>query len=261
MGYILSLSYGKDSLACIEAIKRLDLPLDHIIHAEIWATDTIPADLPPMVEFKKHADKKIKKRYGLEVEHISATKNGKKQTYERQFYTINKKKNRIYGFPFIIGAWCNSRLKKQTLNHVIKKCQDTQYLGIAADETKRIIRWENKQGYSLPLVKINWTEADCFQWCKENNLLSPIYQTSTRGGCWFCHNQSVAQLRELKKNFPDLWEILLQWDTDSPTTFKPDGHTVHDFEKRFVLEKKKDLFLSEVAFSGKCCRTKMCYVK
>ncbi len=108
---------------------------------------------------------------------------------------------------------------------------------------------------------MGWKEADCFQWCKENNLLSPIYQTSTRGGCWFCHNQSVAQLRELKKNFPDLWEILLQWDTDSPTTFKPDGHTVHDFEKRFVLEKKKDLFLSEVAFSGKCCRTKMCYVK
>ncbi len=153
MKYILSLSYGKDSLACIEAIKRLDLPLDHIIHAEIWATDSIPADLPPMVEFKKHADKKIKERYGLEVEHISAMKNGKKQTYERQFYTINKKKNRIYGFPFIIGAWCNSRLKKQTLNHVIKKCQDTQYLGIAADEHKRISRWKNRQGYFLPFSK------------------------------------------------------------------------------------------------------------
>lgn len=85
---------------------------------------------------------------------------------------------------------------------------------------------------------MGWKEADCFQWCKENNLLSPIYQTSTRGGCWFCHNTPVAQLRELKKSFPDLWEILLQWDTDSPTTFKPDGHTVHDFEKRFVLEEK-----------------------
>ena len=51
--YILSLSYGKDSLACLEAIKFLGLPLDRIIHAEVWATDTIPADLPPMVEFKK----------------------------------------------------------------------------------------------------------------------------------------------------------------------------------------------------------------
>ena len=72
--YTLSLSYGKDSLACLGAIKELGLPLDRIIHAEIWATETIPADLPPMVEFKKKADKIIKERYGIEVEHVCATK-------------------------------------------------------------------------------------------------------------------------------------------------------------------------------------------
>ena len=140
MGYLLSLSYGKDSIACIEAMKRLYLPLDYIIHAEIWATDTIPADLPPMVEFKKYADKKIKEWYGLEVEHISAMKKGEKLTYERQFYTINTKKNRIYGFPCAMGAWCNSRLKIKAINQITKEYQDTQYLGIVADETKRIIR-------------------------------------------------------------------------------------------------------------------------
>lgn len=43
MQYVLSLSYGKDSLACLEAIKLLGLPLDRIIHAEVWATDTISA--------------------------------------------------------------------------------------------------------------------------------------------------------------------------------------------------------------------------
>lgn len=72
MQYVLSLSYGKDSLACLEAIKLLGLPLDRIIHAEVWATDTIPADLPPMVEFKAKADAIIKERYGITVEHISA---------------------------------------------------------------------------------------------------------------------------------------------------------------------------------------------
>jgi len=41
--YVLSLSYGKDSLACLGAIEKLGLPLDRIIHAEVWATDTIPA--------------------------------------------------------------------------------------------------------------------------------------------------------------------------------------------------------------------------
>ena len=70
--YVLSLSYGKDSLACLEAIRILGLPLDRIVHAEVWATDTIPADLPPMVEFKKKADEIILKRYGIVVEHICA---------------------------------------------------------------------------------------------------------------------------------------------------------------------------------------------
>lgn len=72
--YILSLSYGKDSLACLEAIRLLGLPLDRIVHAELWATDTIPADLPPMVEFKQKADRIIKERYGITVEHICATR-------------------------------------------------------------------------------------------------------------------------------------------------------------------------------------------
>ena len=78
--YVLSLSYGKDSLATLEAIKQLGLPLDRIIHAEVWATDEIPADLPPMVEFKKKADAIIKERYGIEVEHVCAMRKRESQS-------------------------------------------------------------------------------------------------------------------------------------------------------------------------------------
>jgi len=72
--HILSLSYGKDSLACLGAIEKLGWPLDRIVHAEVWATDTIPADLPPMVEFKAKADEIIKRRWGIVVEHVCAMK-------------------------------------------------------------------------------------------------------------------------------------------------------------------------------------------
>jgi hypothetical protein len=72
MEHILSLSYGKDSLACLEACKLLGYPIDRVIHAEVWATDTIPAELPPMIEFKAKADGIIKERYGLTVEHVTA---------------------------------------------------------------------------------------------------------------------------------------------------------------------------------------------
>ena len=90
--YILDLSYGKDSLGCLEVIERLGLPLDRIVHAEVWATDTIPADLPPMVEFKAKADKIILERYGIAVEHVCAMKDGKKVTYESIFYSEPKRK-------------------------------------------------------------------------------------------------------------------------------------------------------------------------
>lgn len=75
MQYIASLSYGKDSLAMLHVIRDvLDWPLDRIITAEVWATDTIPADLPPMVEFKEKADKAILERWGIKVEHFCATR-------------------------------------------------------------------------------------------------------------------------------------------------------------------------------------------
>ena len=70
MEHILSLSYGKDSMACFGACELLEWPIDRVVTAEVWATDTISADLPPMVEFKAKADKIIKDRWGLTVEHV-----------------------------------------------------------------------------------------------------------------------------------------------------------------------------------------------
>lgn len=293
--HILSLSYGKDSLACLGAIEKLGWPLDRIIHAEIWATDTIPADLPPMVEFKAKADEIIKRRWGISVEHVCAvSQDGTKQTYEKIFYRDPQRKKTdgfesgsISGFPYQKGAWCNDRLKTDILDGLsiatsppqkiiygfpmrkgnwctsdlkraaieafsrgpkpqgAKTNTAVQYVGIALDEPKRLERLEGTNKIS-PLATIGWTEADCRRWCEENNLLSPIYTTATRGGCWFCHNQGLDQLRQLRHNYPDLWSLLLKWDSDSPVTFKagkhlPDGtyepgHTVHDYDVRFCAE-------------------------
>ena len=292
--HVLSLSYGKDSLACLEACKLLGYPIDRIIHAEVWATDTIPADLPPMVEFKKKADKIINERYGLTVEHIAASTreregerdclttdnstlsdsiksstknvstdflwceelgatldskcnlsmNCEKRTYEKMFYHVPQRKNTekqglIKGFPGTCQAkWCVKLKVKVFSQSSIAQGADTnivQYLGIAADEPERIER-HTRPGIVLPLVDIGWDEAYCRQWCEENDLLSPIYTTAARGGCWFCHNQSVNQLRLLRKEYPELWELLLKWDWDSPVTFKPDGRTVHDYDLRFCAE-------------------------
>lgn len=230
MEHILSLSYGKDSLACLGAIEQLGWPLDRIVHAEVWATDTIPADLPPMVEFKARADAIIKDRCGIEVEHIS------RNNYEYYFYKKRKSGKHeceIHGFPMTRGAWCNDRLKTSILDS-IKSKDCISYLGIAADEPNRFHNLTETT--KSPLVEAGWTEAICRDWCDKNDLLSPIYATAIRGGCWFCHNQGVDQLRLLRKNYPEYWALMLKWDSDSPVTFHADGHTVHDFDHRFQLE-------------------------
>lgn len=130
------------------------------------------------------------------------------------------------------------RSKKATDTGFYKSLESevVQYIGIAADETERVERHKSKEGVVMPLVEIGWTEADCYKWCEEQGILAPTYTSSFRDGCWFCHNQGVAQLRNLRTNYPDLWALLMKWDSDSPVTFHADGRTVHDFDKRFAME-------------------------
>ena len=323
---VACVSHGKDSLAMLRAIQLLGLPLHRIVHTEVWATDTIPADLPPMVEFKRHAERIIKDLYGISVENVCAmqkcsqtvnvereresnarhtsqcsttnlttastsetsedslarlesgarsSSTSQKLTYESIFYRTFKEgrkrvripdnakpilyrgtqeytdsrcyegigaqapSNHLYGFPISIkqGQWCQQlKLFSPGPTDKGRDIKIIQYLGIAADEPKRIKKHIDKPNVILPLVEIGWDEGLCGLIAKYQDLLSPIYTTSMRGGCWFCHNQSIGQLRLLRKNYPDLWQLLLKWDKDSPVSFHPDGHTVHDFDERFALE-------------------------
>lgn len=240
MKHIASLSYGKDSLAMLEAIHLLGYPLDEIVHVEIWATETISANLPPVVEFKKHADKIIKERYGLEVRHVCATnEDGSKRTFEQMFYSVPSRRKKkefegeILGFPMLCGRWCLKELKLKAFPK--NDGELVKYVGIAADETKRINNSQNASK-SLPLVDIGWTEADAMAWCAEHDLVSPSYATSFRDGCWFCPLQNTNSLRALRRDWPDMWALMLKWDKDSPITFKIDRLTVHDYDRRFALE-------------------------
>lgn len=242
MRHIASLSYGKDSLAMLEAIRRLGYPLDEIIHVEIWATDTVSANTPDMIAFKAHADKIIRERYGLDVRHVCARyPDGSKVTFEREFYKVSKRRKnknfegQIMGWPMVCGRWCLRSLKLRALPK--HNGNTVHYVGIAADETKRIENGQNAKNV-MPLVDIGWTEADAMAWCKENGLVSPVYGQSTRGrdGCFFCPMQGLDSLRHLRRKYPELWAMMLRWDVDSPVTFSADRRTLREYDKRFELE-------------------------
>lgn len=92
--YILRFSYGKDSFKCLDVIHTRGLPLDRITTTDVWATDTIPAWLPPMTAFKDRMDEWIWSKYRLEVEHLCARNlDGSKRTYEQMFYHIPNRRS------------------------------------------------------------------------------------------------------------------------------------------------------------------------
>lgn len=185
---------------------------------------------------------------------------------ERISIARENSKSQLYGFPMQKGNWCTSDLKlsalrisniKQEWRKLVyctqnsspqqaqgeaQKINIVHYIGIAADEPKRIKKHIRKKNIVLPLVQIGWDEALCGLEATYMGMLSPTYFGGCRDGCWFCHNQTVDQLRLLRKEHPDLWAILLKWDSDSPVTFRPPaksgkrGLTVHDFDARFQLE-------------------------
>ena len=168
----------------------------------------------------------------------------------------------IQGFPVLGHPWCQGGLKSRVPTprisssdlSMVQETQDRQgqnpfsderptrrrerniveYLGIAADEPKRFGQLTERK--RAPLVEFGIDEGLCGLYCRYADMLSPTYETSCRDGCWFCHNQGVDQLRLPRRNYPDLWALLMKWDLDSPVTFKADGHTVHDFDRRFHME-------------------------
>ena len=114
-----------------------------------------------------------------------------------------------------MGGKCNANrdLKLQPIHRYYKQYRDrgvVQYVGIAVDEPRRLARMHDK-GYirkvSL-LEKYGYTEADAWHKCEEYGLLSPIYQTAHRGGCWFCPNCRIPVFCDLRKKHPHLWREL-----------------------------------------------------
>lgn len=75
-------------------------------------------------------------------------------------------------------------------------------------EQERLLRLDGRR-VSL-LDKYGYTEQDAKQLCREAGLLSPVYDFTDRGGCWFCPNARRRELRHLYDHHPDLWARMLE---------------------------------------------------
>lgn len=236
---VFNLSFGKDSMATIILAAEHGIPIDRVLYVEVKFNDEISGEHPLMAGWIPTAEKRLKELFGITVDHAYSG-----VSFEEQFYKVKQKGNHVgdrYGFPFVVSAWCNSKLKQDA----IRKYQAhfgneeiTHFVGIAYDEP---VRWErmlkketDKRKYRSLLVEQKLTEQNAFEICKRYDLLSPMYSVDGiyRGGCWFCPKQCLSDLYSLWKNYPELYGKLLKMEPQSHNTFKP-NRTLAELQARF----------------------------
>lgn len=92
--HIARISMGKDSLKMLDVIITRGLPLDGVTTTDVWATDTVRAELPKVLEAKERIEEKLWQMYRIEVDHLCArNKDGTKRTYEQMFYHIPNRRS------------------------------------------------------------------------------------------------------------------------------------------------------------------------
>ena len=147
-----------------------------------------------------------------------------------------------YSWPGPKSRWCTAALKRNLINQHLKILQGSyqivQLTGLAADEQERLKK-ENNINHLHPLADWGWTEADCLKYCYDRGFnWGGLYEIFHRVSCWCCPLQSLEELRQLRKHFPDLWLKLLDMESRTWRKFRAD-YSVDQLEIRFQLEEER----------------------
>ena len=208
MKYIASCSFGKDSIAAILLAIRHQEPLDEAVYCEVMFDKDISGEIPEHREFIYGTAIPVLESMGVKVRVLRA-----EQTYVGLFtgrITRGPKKGLLRAFPICGRCAVQRDCKLRPIIQYQKSlpADTVQYIGIAKDEQERLLRLSGNK-VSL-LDKYGYTEQDAKQLCSEAGLLSPIYEFTDRGGCWFCPNAKLRELRHLYDYHPELWRRMLE---------------------------------------------------
>ncbi len=123
-----------------------------------------------------------------------------------------------FGFPHTGTCGIKRDCKIKAVNDFLKTFdeQTIQYIGICPEERKRLTSLHKQKNSISLLEKYGYSGKMAMEKCREYGLLSPGYELSDRGGCWFCPNAKLDEHREIKKIFPEIWKefVSLEKETD-----------------------------------------------
>lgn len=245
--YIANCSHGKDSRAMVRGLIEKGWPLDEVIFydtgAEFQAIYAERDRLLPLLH-----------KQGIKYTELHPAR---PFFYDMLKKPVCSKKNGNhcgYGWCGGVTRWGTAaktaELDKYTNSIRAQGFDVVQYIGIAADELRRIER--NKEKWKqLPLVEWGWTEADCLAKCyaagdtwTENGVR--LYDILDRVSCWCCANKNLKELRNMREYLPKYWEGMkaLQTSIKKPIKAGRVSNTgrvtppasVFDLDKRFADE-------------------------
>ena len=211
--HVVACSGGKDSVATILAALKYNEPLDEVAWVEVMFDKETSGEVPEHRDFMYNSLKPFCEGNGIRFTVLHSTK-----TYEDVFhhiFTSGKNTGWKHGFTWPRRCAVNRDCKLKAISEYERreKKRLVFYVGIAADEKKRLKRLNKTTNISL-LEKYNLTEIDAFNLCQKNNLLSPVYNLTKRNGCWFCPNAKDTELLHLLNYHVDLFDKLVEWEKE-----------------------------------------------
>ena len=214
--YIAGCSGGKDSVATLILAKERGEPLDEVVYSEVMFDPNTSGEMPEHRDFVYNQLKPFVESV-LNVPFIVLRSNKTYLDVFTHLMTRGASVGRPYGFAFPGMCAINRDCKIPPITKYWKENggNAVQYVGIAADEPKRLERLRGTPRVSL-LEKYGITEQQAAKICREHNLLSPVYEFSKRNGCWFCPNCSDREWTHLIFHHEALFDRLVELENSHP---------------------------------------------
>ena len=233
MKYIVSVSFGKDSLAMLLLLIEKKCPLDEVVFyntgMEFQAIYNIRDKILPIL-----------KENNIKYVELKPEKNFEYTMFEKSIKHRNGTESKGY-------SWCGGRCrwgtteKNKSISKYLKDSYGDDYrelVGIAKDEEHRI---KNDYHKVYPLFYWKMTEKECLEYCyskgfywEENGVR--LYDVLDRVSCWCCANKNLKELRNYYKYLPDYWNRLKEFQKRTDRPFKNNKYTIFKLEERFKKE-------------------------
>lgn len=244
--HAVSLSGGKDSTAMLLLMIERGLPINTVL----WADTDM--EFPEMYDHISKVDDYLYRERGIHITMLRHPKGFEYLMFEEEKQKPSSIENRqrlgvsLYGngWPGAKVRWCTGQLKTHLISKEVNRLkgeyQALHYVGIAADEPKRI---KNEQ---YPLVDWGITEAEALKLCYDRGYdWGGLYEIYHRCSCWCCPLQRIDELRKLRHHHPELWKRLRDMDQRAIAQF---GHNpLGQFKQNWTVERLEQRFAAEDA--------------